>query len=127
MLPLLHNVLEAVKQHAEDTVPFECCGLIDEEGAVLRCENNSHDRTTQFLIAPHEFRRVSRGRRIAGVYHSHVEQAAYISQRDRDGMTFDGLYVVASVMNGIAKDVKVFLFKDSKFTPVTIPEKADSQ
>jgi proteasome lid subunit RPN8/RPN11 len=107
-------VLSGIRAHAEDAVPFECCGLITVEGKVIRCENAARDRTTQFQIAQHQIRRAMRQHEIVGVYHSHVNQAAYISQADKDGMGwFVGkLYVVASVVNGVCRDVKVFIAKN---------------
>lgn len=120
---LLLCVLDAVRVAAEDAVPWEACGLIDSNGNLIKCENVAKNRATQFRISPEEFKRKSRNKEIVGVYHSHVDGGAYISVLDREGMTLagGGLYVVASVVNGVGKEVKVWNYKDGNFTPVAIP------
>lgn len=124
---LLTCVVDEVKLQAEDAVPFECCGLICEDGTLVPCENTAKDRTQHFYIAPAELRKASRGRSIVGVYHSHVGASAYVSHMDRAGMTFNGLYLVAATgKDGACKEVKAWHHKDGKFTPVTIPGKRPS-
>lgn len=118
---LLTCIVDEVRRAAEDAVPWEACGLIEETGRLIKCENVAKDRAKQFRISPEEFKRACRGRNIVGVYHSHVNGGAYVSVHDRAGMPFNGLYVVASVVNSVGKEVKVWNYKDSKFTPVAIP------
>ena len=118
---LLTALVDAVRMAAEDAVPFEACGLITDSGALVKCENVAKDRARQFCISPDEYRRAAKRMKIVGVYHSHVNGGAYVSVHDRDGMGFAGLYVVASVMHGVGREVKVWNHKDGKFTPVTIP------
>ncbi|VVB51949.1 Prokaryotic homologs of the JAB domain protein [uncultured archaeon] len=118
---LLTCVVDAVRMAAEDAAPFEACGLITADGFLVKCVNVAKDRARQFRISPDEFKLAGRRRKIVGVYHSHVNGGAYVSVHDRDGMSFEGLYVVASVMDGVGREVKVWNFKDGKFTPVTVP------
>jgi proteasome lid subunit RPN8/RPN11 len=54
----------------------------------------------------------------AGVYHSHVNQGAYISAADESGIAFTGLYIVASVINGVCKTVKCFHWNGQYFSIV---------
>lgn len=117
------GLIDSIKNAAEQGCPFEVCGLIDDDGKLIACTNSAQDRTRAFYIHPEEFKRVARNRNVVGVYHSHVDQGAYISEHDKTGMTFSGLYVVVSVIEGVGRELKVWLYKDSKFTPVSIPER----
>lgn len=117
----LKPIIAEVRKHAEDTVPFECCGVIDLDGHVIRCANQAKNRETSFLIPAHEMRRIMRRigfRGFAGVYHSHVNQGAYVSAADENGIAFPGLYLVASVVNGVCKTVNCFHWNGQYFSIV---------
>lgn len=115
----LPSIIAAIKKHAEDATPYECCGLIDVDGNVIRCGNMAKNREREFLISSSEVVHVSRRcRGLAGVYHSHVNQGAYISAADARSVPFTGLYIVASVMNGVCKTVNCFHWNGQYFSIV---------
>ena len=102
---LTTEILEAIKAHAEDSVPFESCGVITADGKVIRLENESPGKERSFLISASQFKRLERQTPWAGVYHSHVNEPPYISAPDFAGINKDGtLYIVVSVMNGVCND-----------------------
>lgn len=123
------EILDAVRRHAEETYPRECCGLVLEDG-VHRAENvqdelhaedpERHPRTarTAFVLAPRDQLRLARahrdGRALA-IYHSHVDAGAYLSDADLAGATLEGrpLYpglelVVVACDAGRAGEVAVY-------------------
>lgn len=114
----IDSIVQEICRHAENDAPFECCGLIDDTGSIHRCENVAKKRGNEFLISSHEFKRSARNRKIIGVYHSHINKRAYVSQADRAGMPFNGLYVVASVLKGVCRDVQMYLHKQGQFTKI---------
>lgn len=114
----LDSILASVKRHAEDSFPFEACGLLGTDGSTIRCANIAKSKVNSFEIADYEFRIVRRQKGISGVYHSHVDSAAYLSERDVRGWKLNGLYIVASVIQGICKQIRVWHVKDGRFTEV---------
>lgn len=76
-------------------------------GEVIPCDNVAADRRCQFRFEPAVLKRLDRYKGIAGVYHSHVDTAAFLSSADKDGFGLVGcLYFIASVRNGVCVDVK---------------------
>jgi len=98
------RILDELCQHAWDTLPEECCGLVlgDEEDRyqrVVRCHNDMNQRHTD---DPERFPRDAKtafwmretdyqaawqqaqkaGLEVTAVYHSHVGVAAYLSDED---------------------------------------------
>lgn len=112
----LDELKEHVRRHAAEAYPEECCGLIDQNFKPHRCTNVAQDKRTQFRINEFDSKRVTRSGRIAGVYHSHVDQGAYVSISDRAGFTSEGLYLVASVSLGHVAEVQAWYRRaDGKF------------
>lgn len=107
----LAELVEHVRRHAAEAYPEECCGLIDQDFKPRRCANVAQDKRNQFRINEFDSKRVTRSGRIAGIYHSHVDQGAYISTRDREGWSSEGLYIVASVDAGNVAAVQVWYRK----------------
>lgn len=94
-----------VFQHARECYPEECCGLLFGEESeapvrVVRCTNVQSARVARgesdldarraFWIDEQELFHAlrdadQRGERLVGVYHSHVDTAAYLSHTDLGG------------------------------------------
>lgn len=103
-------IVAAVRRDAEDKVPFECCGVITAVGDVVPCTNVAKDRTQHFIIPAGEVTRIMRGHSVLyGMYHSHVGYGAYLSKEDLNGMCFDGIHIVVSVIDGKAAEHRGFL------------------
>lgn len=98
-----------VFQHARECYPEECCGLLfgedpDAPVRVVRCTNVQSARVARgesdldarraFWIDEQELFHAlrdadQRGERLVGVYHSHVDTAAYLSHTDLAGALGD--------------------------------------
>jgi proteasome lid subunit RPN8/RPN11 len=130
------RVLAELQEHARETHPEECCGLIlgRERGLferVVRCRN---EMTRLHRQAPDEYPRDGRqgfhmneadvlqaqkfadaeGWLVTGVYHSHADAGPYFSTLDQEfalqpGFPFpDAQHVVISVLEGLVKEVAAF-------------------
>jgi proteasome lid subunit RPN8/RPN11 len=130
------RVLAELQEHARETHPEECCGLIvgSQPGSlerVVRCRN---ELTRLHRQAPNEFPRDGRegfhmneadvlqaqkfadaeGWRVTAVYHSHADAGPYFSTLDQEfalqpGFPFpDALHIVVSVLEGSVKEVAAF-------------------
>jgi proteasome lid subunit RPN8/RPN11 len=130
------RVLADLQEHARETHPEECCGLVlgRQLGAlerVVRCRN---EMTRLHRQDPAQFPRDGReafhmneadvlqaqkladaeGWRVTGVYHSHADAGPYFSTLDQEfasqpGFPFpEARHVVISVLEGLVKEVAVF-------------------
>ncbi len=134
-VPLGASTLEAVRVHAREAYPDECCGLIlRREGteAVHRVRNIQDELHAR---DPERYPRTARiayymdgkdlldvlnavdreGWSVAAFYHSHPDHGAYFSQEDRDRALFDGqpiypdtAYLVVSLDDAEVRAVKAF-------------------
>jgi sulfur-carrier protein adenylyltransferase/sulfurtransferase len=130
------RVLGALCEHARETHPEECCGLLTGPAAgcfaeAHRCRNEMtllHRRDpslyprsgdTAFHMNEGDVLRVAEaaeGRRwlVTGVYHSHTEAGAYFSELDQDFARQPGFpfplaqHVVISVLDGLVGESAVF-------------------
>ena len=133
MLTLAPEALAAIAAHAETTYPDECVGLLLgrlDEGrktvlAVYQAENRWQGQVTlaetddptsrrdRFYLDPRDYLRAdreaqARGLELVGVYHSHPDDAAVPSERDRVGAQAIGgpsfAFVIQSVRAGRAAE-----------------------
>lgn len=91
-------VLQAMREHAAQVYPEECCGgLIGEDGggarrvirAVAVDTEQIEQRERRYLIGPEQFAALEReaeaeGRLLLGFYHSHPDHPAVPSAFDRE-------------------------------------------
>jgi len=118
-LELSQSLLMETRQHAEETYPHECCGLIigkivDGNKRVLelhRTDNRREDEAQQnrFLIDPDDFvlgeiEAQKKSMDIIGIYHSHPNAEARPSEFDREHAWPWFSYVIVSVKEGKACD-----------------------
>ncbi len=130
------RLLNEICTHALESHPEECCGLLTgkREGrfdAVHRCRNEmtrlhrqdpvAHPRGGEraFHMNEYDYMRVQEeadaaGRRVIGVYHSHLEAGAYFSEDDQKS-ALQELYpfpkvdhIVISVVDRAVKEVAAF-------------------
>jgi proteasome lid subunit RPN8/RPN11 len=103
MLVIDARAMEAMRAHAEEAFPEECCGVLfaTPEGPLVRRmtnvqnrlhaadpENHPRDARTAYQMEPRELFEVNRdgdrpGWRIVLFYHSHPSHDAYFSPTDR--------------------------------------------
>jgi proteasome lid subunit RPN8/RPN11 len=108
-------VAEAMRAHAEDTYPHECCGaMIGRDGVVL--ETCALPNTTEegprrrFMVRPQDYRAAEhrasqQGQELLGFYHSHPDHPARPSQYDLDHAWPVFSYVILSVREGSAREI----------------------
>lgn len=140
MLTLPESVHEAMRAHAEEAFPGECCGALlgtrDGDGwRVTMAPRASNARGSESLstyeIAPEELVAMDRearqrGLEIAGFYHSHPDHEAHWSATDLAGAHWIGCcYVITSVRQGRAAETRAFLLagtreEDKRFEEVPL-------
>jgi proteasome lid subunit RPN8/RPN11 len=118
MLTLSHSAYASLRQHGEETYPYECCGVLlgqfDGDGVktvsrIERCGNTRDDSPhNRYSIDPRELIRIQRegrerGEDMVGFYHSHPDHPAQWSQTDlAEAHWFGCSYVITSVEKGKA-------------------------
>lgn len=150
MLKLNSHHLQLIQNHAESTYPEECCGILigQIQGntktliEVLPTENswgdkavdnfqtietsNKTSKRNRFSIAPRvmfEVQKETRSRNldIIGIFHSHPDNPAHPSEFDRAIAWATYSYIIVSVQNGKACDLKSWMLDDDhKFQPEEI-------
>ena len=112
------TVYDEIIEHAKDTYPNECCGILVGSGLKdkrvfesQRAKNINTERANdRFIIDPIEINVADKTARaqgldILGFYHSHPDHPDRPSETDREWAQPDYSYVIVSVKNG--KDVSV--------------------
>jgi proteasome lid subunit RPN8/RPN11 len=119
MLKLSRKDYDAIRQHGEETYPYECCGVLlgkidDDSGtrivtSVARAGNTRIDSPqNRYYIDPRDQIRIQkegreRGEDVIGYYHSHPDHPARWSSTDLAEAHWPGLsYVITSVEKGRA-------------------------
>ncbi len=72
--------------HCQETYPEECCGFFVWASAsveVVRSKNISDTKKTNFKINPEDYINASKLGKIIGIYHSHPDGNATISEADK--------------------------------------------
>jgi proteasome lid subunit RPN8/RPN11 len=124
MIRIRRDAYVALRQHGEQTYPYECCGALlgrfEDDGAktvtlVVRCGNTRDDSPhNRYNIDPRELVRIQRegcehGEDIVGFYHSHPDHPARWSQTDLAEAHWLGCsYVITSVEKGRATVTNAF-------------------
>lgn len=140
MLTIPHALHASLRQHGEETYPYECCGVLlgqfADDGSktvtrVVRAGNTRDDSPrNRYHIDPKELIRIQRegrerGEDIVGFYHSHPDHPAHWSANDLEEAHWIGCsYVITSVENGKAAVTNSFELtgvaeEDKKFVDET--------
>ncbi len=127
MICIDNNLFQQMIDHAKETYPFECCGLLvgnyksDKEKEILEIysvENRNKERANdRYEIDPGDFYRVdkeasSKGMDILGVYHSHPDHPDRPSGVDREIASATYSYIIFSVKNGEDVTAKSWMFEE---------------
>lgn len=119
MLRISKSDYAAMRAHAEEAYPLECCGAllgrkddgVNAVAALVRAENVRLDSPhTRYEIAPHQLIAIQRkarerGLEIVGFYHSHPDHSARWSETDLAEAHWIGCsYVITAVANGVAQE-----------------------
>jgi proteasome lid subunit RPN8/RPN11 len=121
MIELGEGHSQAMRAHGERDYPFECCGLMlgyfaDGRKKVFETYPISNAREEEakrnrFLIRPDELMSGEKyarekGLDVVGFYHSHPDERAAPSQYDLEHAWPTYSYIVVSVVNGRAVDLR---------------------
>jgi proteasome lid subunit RPN8/RPN11 len=111
-LSLSRGLAEAIREHAAEAYPHECCGALIGTGRVvgdlLPLPNMTEDGPRRrFLVRPQDYRLAEKtaaaaGAALLGFYHSHPDHPARPSQYDLDHAWPSFSYVIVSVVDGEA-------------------------
>jgi proteasome lid subunit RPN8/RPN11 len=117
--------LDEIVRHAREEMPNECCGIIaTRDGAVVQVfrATNADASPVRYSLDPNEQLRISNeieanGWELGAIYHSHTRSAAYPSQTDVNLAFYpDALYLIVSLAEPEAPDVRAFRIVDSKIS-----------
>ena len=128
---LKNNIEEAIRRHATDTYPNECCGFLlgkmpapdkREVSEILPMENQRLDSPqNRFSISPEDSLRAEKaaakkGLGVVGYYHSHPDHPARPSQYDIDHTPWPGVssIIVNSTETGTGDLTSWVLREDRK-------------
>src|SRR6266581_2717574 len=117
MLKMPKSHYDSIRQHGEETYPYECCGVLlgqmDGDARVVtsiaRAGNTRLDSLhNRYNIDPKDLVRIQRegrerGEDIIGFYHSHPDHPAQWSKTDLEDAHYPGhSYVITSIEKGKA-------------------------
>jgi proteasome lid subunit RPN8/RPN11 len=120
MIEITDEQKKSIEAHGEQTYPYECGGMLigrfeDRKKTVVEIfplENSIvEDQTVRVLISPKDVLRAERYARslkldVVGYYHSHPEDSAVPSQYDLDHALPVWSYIIVSVLQGKAADIR---------------------
>jgi proteasome lid subunit RPN8/RPN11 len=122
MIQLSEHHRDEIAAHGERDYPHECCGLLlgsFADGGVKTVSevypiSNAREeqaKRNRFLIRPEELMRGERyaqakGLEVVGFYHSHPDHPAVPSQYDLEHAWPVYSYIVVSIANGAAADLR---------------------
>jgi proteasome lid subunit RPN8/RPN11 len=123
-------LIDEMVAHAREDLPDECCGMIGgrdgEATSVVRVENAAHSPLRYEMDPQGQFDALKQiedaGDELIGIYHSHTRSAAYPSQTDVNEarMWPEQVYVIVSLDNDEAPDVKAYDLADLKIADVDL-------
>jgi proteasome lid subunit RPN8/RPN11 len=124
------SLIDEMVTHAREDLPNECCGMIggrDGEATEVVRVANSAASPLRYEMDPQEQYNALKsieddGGELLGIYHSHTKSAAYPSQTDVNQAVAwpDQVYVIVSLADPDAPDVKAYLLKDLRIADVAL-------
>jgi proteasome lid subunit RPN8/RPN11 len=123
-ITLPEEAIGAIRRHGCETYPNECCGaLIGRDGVVretVALPNMTEEGPRRrFLVRPADYRaaeaRASEtGQQLLGFYHSHPDHPARPSQYDLDHAWPFFSYVIVSILDGKANDLRSWRLREDR-------------
>ena len=127
---IAQSLIDEIVAHAREDLPNECCGMIagvgDEATGTIRVVNSAASPLRYEMDPQGQFNALKTiedsGAELLGIYHSHTKSAAYPSQTDVNQAVAwpDQIYLIVSLADEAAPDVKAYLLKDFKITDVPL-------
>ncbi|MHC4394638.1 MAG: M67 family metallopeptidase [Planctomycetota bacterium] len=128
-LQVSNSIFEQMLQQAAAEAPIEACGILAGEAGMaekLYKMTNIDASSDHFMMEPQEQFAVIKDIRASGlemlaIYHSHPESPARPSAEDiRLALTPDVVYVIVSLQDTEAVNVKGFVIEDSNVVEVPV-------
>jgi proteasome lid subunit RPN8/RPN11 len=127
---IAQNLIDEMVAHAREDLPNECCGMVggvDGEASIVIQVVNSAASPLRYEMDPQgQYNALKAieddGKELLAIYHSHTKSAAYPSQTDVNQAVNwpDAVYLIVSLENGDAPDVKGFWLKDLRIADVEL-------
>jgi proteasome lid subunit RPN8/RPN11 len=118
------KLVDELVAHAREDLPNECCGMVGgSDGratSVIRVENSAASPLRFEMDPQGQYDALKEiedeGGELLAIYHSHTKSAAYPSQTDVNQAVNwpDAIYVIVSLEDPEAPDVKAYRLKDLK-------------
>jgi [CysO sulfur-carrier protein]-S-L-cysteine hydrolase len=123
-------LIDEMIAHAREDLPNECCGMVggrEGEAEVVIRVSNSAASPLRYEMDPQEQYDALKaiedgGGELLAIYHSHTKSAAYPSQTDVNQAVAwpDQIYLIVSLADEDAPDVKGYLLKDLKIADAEV-------
>jgi proteasome lid subunit RPN8/RPN11 len=127
---IAQSLIDEMVAHARDDLPNECCGMVGgrdgEATGVIRVANSAASPLRYEMDPQEQYNALKQiedgGGELLAIYHSHTKSAAYPSQTDVNQAVAwpDQVYVIVSLADPDAPDVKAYLLKELKIADVEI-------
>jgi [CysO sulfur-carrier protein]-S-L-cysteine hydrolase len=124
------SLVDEMVAHAREELPNECCGMIGgangEATEVVRGINAAESPLRYEMTGQAFYDMYSaiedKGLELLAIYHSHTKSAAYPSQTDVNQAVAwpEQIYVIVSLADEGAPDVKAYLLEDLKIADVAL-------
>jgi proteasome lid subunit RPN8/RPN11 len=87
-MEILNDMIKKkIKEHADEELPNECCGLVissNGDRTLMKCKNVAQNPRDNFQIAGKEYIEASAAGKIIAYYHSHPEdEVGVFSESDK--------------------------------------------
>jgi proteasome lid subunit RPN8/RPN11 len=121
--------IDELVAHARDELPNECCGVVaSADGSAVEVHRavNAAASPLRYEIDSKDFLRIynlidDADLDVGAIYHSHTRSAAFPSQTDINlALWPDALYIIVSLAEADAPDVKAFSIVDRKVAEVPL-------
>jgi proteasome lid subunit RPN8/RPN11 len=124
------QLIDEMVAHAREDLPNECCGMVGgrdgEATEVVRVANAAASPLRYEMDPQGQYDALKAievdGRELLAIYHSHTKSAAYPSQTDVNQAVAwpDQVYLIVSLADPEAPEVKAYLLKDLKIADVAL-------
>lgn len=129
-MKISQDLIDEMVAHAREDLPNECCGMIGgcdgEATRVVRVENAAASPLRYEMDPQGQYDALKAiegaGEELVAIYHSHTRSAAYPSQTDVNEAVMwpEQVYVIVSLENAEAPDVKAYSLKEMKIADVDL-------
>ena len=129
-MKISQQLIDEMVAHAREDLPNECCGMIGGRdgvaSSVVRVKNAAASPLRYEMDPQGQFNALKAiedgGDELLGIYHSHTRSAANPSQTDVNEAVMwpEQVYVIVSLENEDAPDVKAYDLADLKIADVDL-------